>query len=261
MTSVADSLTAKLGPLPVWAWGVGAGAAFNIGRYLVNRRKSASVPAEEPAPGDADAGPESSVSVGGSGSGYYSPGIPSAQVNPGAWGTDEPSTTPATDSAPSTPAAPADNDEWRARAVELLTASGMAPLTVDEAVKRYFAGSPLSPQDQAIISTAVRRLGVPPGGAPPITAAPAPSVTAPAPAGPTAPAPAPAPAPVANPVAAGTSVTVKSGDTLYGLVRAKYGSASLTKLREVAAFNGITLGPAPNYVPRPFAVGQTIRFP
>lgn len=256
---IADSLTAKIGPLPVWAWGVGIGLTFNVGRAVYRRTTSADEP-ETAADGtdSGDAVPLASVGEPLAGvpvSGGYAPAVgnPAGWDGPPADGID----------APDGPAAPTDNEAWRALAVEQLVAAGFHPIQVDEALKRYFAGTGLTPQDQAIVSMAIRRLGVPPGGAPPITSVAGPPPPDPGrgpgtnkpPAQPATPPEAPAtPTPVVG------TVTIKSGDTLWGLVQKRYGTATRAKVDEIAALNGLSWNAAHTQV-SPWRIGQTVKLP
>ena len=76
----------------------------------------------------------------------------------------------------------------------------MTPVSVSEAADNYLGGNPLTAQQEGMVDTAIRALGTPPDGAPPITRAarattaqpaaptPPPSPIVPAPRAPTAPA-------------------------------------------------------------------------
>lgn len=71
----------------------------------------------------------------------------------------------------------------------------------------------------------------------------------------TAPAPTAAPAPVAAP-----TVTVNAGETMYALIHRVTGhNPSVAEIKQVAAINGLHVGPAPAYNITPWRTGQAVR--
>jgi hypothetical protein len=199
MSDITESLTRKLGPLPVWVWGVLAGGAISAGRWAWDKNKNSGTAAVDPA---ADAGASPAVPASASGAGAAGLGGDYGYPNSGAW-EGPPATAPTDGSTPAagTPATtPAEtNAEWVRRAVAALIAAGTGPLVASEAIRKYLAGEPVTPAEQALISSALQSQGMPPEGAPPLTAAaptnPGTVNTTPPPAPTPAPAPAPAPSP------------------------------------------------------------------
>jgi hypothetical protein len=83
----------------------------------------------------------------------------------------------------STPTPPRDNGEWRRRALELLISEGKDPIASQQAVALFLDGKPLTEQQAALVSIAVRLLGAPPEYVPPISVVQAPSTPADVPTG------------------------------------------------------------------------------
>lgn len=265
MTEALDALRSKLGPLPAWAWGTIAAVGIVGGRSLLAARKAK---AETPATGEgAGAAPPAETPATPSMSGT----VPSLFPATPAGGAYDPTT-----DYPSTPAAtapPNDNETWRGAgerwALDNLQWSG---LVISSALQKYLSGSPLSSADVSIVNSVIRAIGPAPQGAPELVLQP--NVTpgnAPAdvtPAAPVTPAPA-APPPTTTvaappppaPVAAETTHTIKAGETLIGIVRARYpGVPVIAKVNEIAAINGLKWNAAHTMV-TPFRVGQILRLP
>lgn len=91
-----------------------------------------------------------------------------------------------------------------------------------------------------------------PGGSGPWTVV---SAAIPAQAKPAAPKP-------ATPKPTSTTVTIRSGDTLWSLTQKQYGRVTVPAMRQVAAANGFTLvGSGSNLKPSRWQIGQTVNFP
>lgn len=167
------TLGEKLGPLPVWVWGVGLGVTITGARWAIDKHKAAAAP--PPAADSTDAGTPAGTGAGVTGGSGVIPGAGSPVAvgslgvpNPGGWNVpaDQVAGTPTTRSGPTT------NAEWQTLAVEALTADGYPPLTVETAISKYLAGNPTTVAEQALISQAFRHTGRPPEGAPVVTTAP-----------------------------------------------------------------------------------------
>lgn len=168
--AIGSAITAKLGPLPVWIWGIALGGTISVGRALLARRSaSTGATPDETATGDTIAA--TAVPVPAVGAAGYELG----NANPGGWNP------PADPVAGSLVTAPTTNSEWLSRAVERIvaTGNGYSPIVVTDALRKYLAQSPTTAQEQAIASLALRELGVPPEGAPQLVNAPTPTGTSP----------------------------------------------------------------------------------
>jgi hypothetical protein len=142
--------TKKAGPLPVWAWvGIAGGG---IGFFYLRKKNTVQAPTAADVAGSSDTGfGTTTQGVGGQ----------SATVNGG-------TTTVTT--------APADNQSWSVKAQNMLIAQGFDPATVALALSNYLGGNNLTPQQQAIVSEALRDAGPTPEPVPPpVTAAPTPT--------------------------------------------------------------------------------------
>lgn len=207
--NVGEALTTKIGPLPAWVYGLALGLGINGVRWYKNQQaQQAASAADEVSDGTASAAgahtgkpapggsgyhtgdPLGSISVGGSVGGYP---IPTGyQMNPGgvitpSGGTSSGSTT-----------APVTNTDWSRRGFDLLVGGGMyQPVAVQEALRAFLAGDPVTAQQEAIVSEVLRRVGSPPEGAPALSRAGASSggQTSQPPAAPSGPPAAPAPTP------------------------------------------------------------------
>ncbi len=172
MSTLTESLTGKIGGVPVWLIGGGIGATI-LGVQLWQRRgqmppadAGAEVePGSEPAGSDAFTAPW----------GPYMPGVYTG-------------TTPATTTEASEPMT---NEQWRRRALALLIARGIDPIQADAGLGAWFRGEQLTAGQYAAVQLALQELGPPPD--PPGTPQLAPT--------PPAPSPQPAPVPVVPPPA------------------------------------------------------------
>lgn len=277
--TAADNLTRKVGPLPAWAWaGITVAGVTTV--ILIRRRYLA-------AGGANGAEPEGDSGEGGTFDEMYgAPSLPGGFVIGGGvpgTGSDVTGDDPTT---PETPEPPATNADWQREAVRYLTARGVQPTLALDSVSRFLAGRTLTSQGQAIIDMALRGVGAPPQPVPPATVSPTPEPVPSPGGGGTTPKPKPKPAPVKTvdkpatvtkpavrtstpkpppapkPDPVRTTVTLSYGDTLYALYRRVYGHyPSVAQVRAVAAFNGLSVGPAPNYNISPWRVGQAVKFP
>lgn len=175
---VVSTLTGKIGPLPVWAWGAIGAVGIRGAQYLRDRKAAAAdTSSTDTAAGGvgSDTGTdELGAPVGYGASGAYG-SIGAAPINPGGSsgysdGSSSSSTTP-----------PTDNYGWINAAQAALVSRGYDPVVVSNALNTIIAGGPSTPQQQAIYSQAVRLIGSPPDGTPIITNTPPPVVNPPKP--------------------------------------------------------------------------------
>lgn len=253
MSTVTDAVTAKLGPLPAWAWGV-LGAAGLRGYSWWRGRQAPATPAVDTGGTEEAAAtePPSSASVR-----TYEPNVPAiAPINL------TPSTsTPATSTPPASPVRYTDNEAWRRAAIDLLVSRGVGAGDAVEAMRAILAGDTVTGVQVSMFNTAVNAIGAPPETVPPIKTrepisyTPQPRPRAGDPATPTSPEPATTPAQPSS----GT-YTIKAGDTLVGVARARYGNANRSTLDKLAALNNLTWNSAHTMV-TPFRVGQVLTLP
>lgn len=166
-----DKLTAKVGPLPAWVWGV---LALGIG-YLAYRHYSGS---------SGSGAPATTVGSTGAATGAVDPGTASDSGNYSADpGVDNSSSSGAVDGTTIIhPGQFTDDGEWSAYAAMHLQATGADPVAVSNALNNYLSGTQLTLAQAALIKLAVTAYGYPPGGVYPINVvgsplAPAPTTT------------------------------------------------------------------------------------
>lgn len=144
-----SKLTHKLGPLPVWAWGVLLGVVLIAAVWWQSHNAaSTATPTATPETVPDDV----------TGTGLSAAGSDSTTV--GATGTTL-----------------LTNALWEAQALADLAGSGVSPLTAQVALENYLNGTALSPTQQGIVNTVLTALGAPPEGvagtpilsAPPVT--------------------------------------------------------------------------------------------
>jgi len=192
MNAAAEALTAKIGPLPAWAWGLGAGVVIAAGRALINLRNEPEPVAAEPVPTDIEVGGEAfTLGTGPTAMPVY------RQTGSGFSATDQP--TP-------TSTGPATNADWAKAATRWgLANTATDPTRIADAIARYLQGAERSEVDVQFINAAIRAIGPVPEGAPTIIRQPVPVAPPPAPTPQNPPpvpvAPPPAPVPVAPPPA------------------------------------------------------------
>lgn len=142
------SLTRKIGPLPVWAYGaIVIAAAWGYYYVTGGRATQASGDSGVPVPdaSDADFVDESGTTLG-SGTGGSNAGT----------GTTSPGT----------------NQEWFSLASQYLLGFGYEGVAVTNALTKYLTGEALSIPERALMNMAVSRWGAPPEGVPVTTGAP-----------------------------------------------------------------------------------------
>lgn len=182
MSEVNTDLTAKIGPLPAWAWG----AIVVVGAIVLQRIRASRAAASAP-PATANATADPTLSD------------PTSGVDPSSEFSSNPFTQAAQDFLTSDPTntafpatlqnglpAPLTNAQWAKAAANSIIGSGADPLAVESALSDYVNGNSLSAAEQSIVSQALSLLGSPPEGVIGVT----PSNN------PVTPAPSPAPAPV-----------------------------------------------------------------
>ena len=139
--ALTDTLGQKLGPLPVWTWGVvvGVGVVAYVWLSKANEQTAAVKPSDAmlatPVAGDSSA----------LDSAFY--------ARNGASGT-YPSDAPAET-----------NLSWLTSVQAVLSGKGFAPLDISNALNRYLNGESLSDSDQRIVNAALTEKGLPPDGA------------------------------------------------------------------------------------------------
>lgn len=212
--AIQDTLTERLGPLPVWAWGGIAGATIAVGRYVYERaRGGATAPAESAdvagpaaAPAPASIAETSSLELGSfMAAGTYNPPADSSFV-----------TAPA---ASTSTLYPQSNDEWVSMATPLVVERmGAKNVEVLAALTKYVNGEALTEREAEFVEAGIRAVGVPPYSVAPVTVKPA--VTAPETTPPPAVTVAPAPAAWAPPayLAGAQFVIDDNGGAVYQIV-------------------------------------------
>lgn len=225
---LTGSLGNKLGPLPVWVWGLIGGLAFGA-VYYIHKKKT-------------DAAAQAAVNTG---SAFTTLGAASNGGNAG-----ELATTGGGGGTGIGGAAGTSLAQWAANATNWLIGQGTSPADASNALSAYINGATLTPNQTTLVNQALANFGVPPSGILPVnTATPTPTPT---PATTPVPAPvAPAPAPAAPAATAGRTYVVQPGDTYWGLAQRFYGNGNLyTKIQ----------GANP-YPARSIPVGATLTIP
>jgi hypothetical protein len=173
-SSPAGVLKKKVAGFPVQTWLLLIGGGAALGLYLRSRNAKKAAPA--PAGTDA-AGLEAAPIAGPASQGNNALGTPGLVTS------DKPTT----------------NLAWENLAINLLIGQGQDPAMVQSAIGKFLNGQPLTTQERALVSLAIRLAGAPPEGAPPASSDPTPA----APSTPTVPA--------APPGAPGTPSSPQSG--------------------------------------------------
>lgn len=280
-SNLTGSLGHKLGPLPVWAWGLIGGLAFGTVYYL-HRRKALA---------QAQAAPTGSAftSLGANSNGGDAGELATTGGSSGLGGT----------------AAGTSLAQWAANAVNWLIGQGTDPGAASNALSAYINGSTLTTDQAGLVNKALSNFGAPPSGILPVNTtqtnqAPAgdpnalksnfpggytrnaadgaiygikadgtqvhltpaeyaalgnPSFTpyGTAPKAPAAPAKATAPAAPAKPAVATRTYRVMSGDTYYSIAGKFYGSSSAANVAKLEGANP--------YPARSIPVGATLKIP
>jgi hypothetical protein len=171
---LADSLTYKLGPLPAWVWGLGAGGVvLGVQAFRRSRQPAAVEPGADGTAPDATA-PDLTAQL----DPFADNQVSWSPMGGGSWATapsvvDPPSSSTAPGDEPNRPTT---NDQWRRQATDLLIASNFAPTLAADAIAKYLDGLALTAQQKAAVSFALRAIGAPPSGAPSIIDLPTPPV-------------------------------------------------------------------------------------
>lgn len=275
-----DQLKGKLGPLPVWGWGLIGGGL--VGGYMYYRKRKAAATANTNA-GSQYSGLNNSSNGGSTGELSTTNGLASS-------GSDVTGSLAG----------------WAAQAVNWLIGQGSNPIDASNAISAYINGQTLTPAQETSVNSALTEFGAPPSGVLPINVSNTSTTTPPTPApdlsqsayqagsgsglwatyqanigsaaaqtayengynnwvyqqtngalgGPTpaaVPAPPAAPAPAAAPAAATRKYTVQSGDTYYGLAQRFYGSSSSANVAKLEGANP--------YPARSIPVGAVLNIP
>lgn len=132
-----ESMSHKLGPLPVGVWLLAIGGGVAIAIYY-RRNAAATTATTDP--------------------------VASTDTQPGAGNLSD-GTDPNT---PTGPQRPSTNEEWYSASVDAIlgTNRGYNPGAVETALRRYLDGQTLNASDQAIVNTAIRLVGAPPSPPP-----------------------------------------------------------------------------------------------
>ena len=191
-------LAKQYGPLPLGAWIILVGGALGIAWYT-NKKNKAAQPVGIV---------EDTSGAGGVGTGGVSQWV---QNNP-----------PPEEVAP----VPTNNVEWARKAINWLIAQGYDASMADTAIRKYLESTPLSLSENALVKSALMKLGSPPEPLPTPPDLPTPPAPAPAPSSPPpAPPPAPAPAPQSQRWVTVTPWPTRFS-TLWGIATWAYGSGA-----------------------------------
>lgn len=132
------SLTAKVGPLPVWAWGAIVGGGLFAYSYISSR----GTPSASQAATDSPSGVDTAT------------GTPTLSRTP----------LPRSTGLPKPPKAPTETRrQWIVKATDYLMAHGIAPLAAEGALVRYSNGGTLSYHQGQLVNRAIKEYGPPPG--------------------------------------------------------------------------------------------------
>jgi hypothetical protein len=133
--------TGKLGPFPVWAWGLVIGSLIIIRMYVSGMSTKTADNATPETTGGLSAVDEAILS------GYSGKDLTDNSSGDTSAGTVDQT-----------------NAMWIAQGVKVCIEAGIAPLTAQVALQKYVDGYQLSPGDQSIINRVVEKLGLPPDG-------------------------------------------------------------------------------------------------
>ena len=159
-------LQAKLGPLPVWAWGLLGGGAV-AGVFWFNQLRDKNGETITDGSDDSQADTSGDFQLPGSSDlldwGYRPSGITSGG-----------SSTPVETSVDT-------NSAWGIRAIAALIGKGVSPIAAQTAINKYLAGEEITSDQAKLIDQAVKEVGQPPeGGLIPNVKVPTPTAPAPA---------------------------------------------------------------------------------
>lgn len=215
-----DRLRQKIGPLPVWAWGLLIGGAAVAYMMWTNRRAGSA--GNVSAPADSTSAGSDAID------GAFTPGTTS-----GGGGLTEDQQDNLADSG----SIFQNNQTWEAKAVAWLSSQGASPLAAQRALEQYLNGEAIT-QDYRTkyVDPAVGHFGLPPDGTlGPVHVVPNPTTTTTTTTTTHTPAPiahTPPPTKAAKPKS--TTYVIRSGDNLTSIAR-RYG----TTVQKIAAANHI----------------------
>jgi Fibronectin type III domain len=158
-----SKLTRKVGPFPVWVWGILLAGAI----YLVRRRMGAAAGQQTD--------PAGNVGTIDPATGYV---YGSQQDQAAMAAHNSTSTDTSSPSASTVGGQYADNSSWGRAAVNYLVGLGEDPTAANEAIQQYLGSQQLTPQQQAMVNLAIQGIGAPPQ-LPGPTGTPPPPVTTP----------------------------------------------------------------------------------
>lgn len=155
---VKGFLSKKVGPLPVGLWIVGVGGGLVLALWLrraYGGNGATAMDGEYDTPEGTGGAAYSDPSYTGTGGGGFQPD-PFDPVEP-------------TDGDAETPTATTngarqfkDNQAWKRRAIDTLTANGVSYITAVRAIDRYLSGKPLNKRQRALIDSIGASIGAPP---------------------------------------------------------------------------------------------------
>jgi hypothetical protein len=145
-----DALTRKIGPLPVWVWGVGLGLAYDL--VVVRKKAGTAGQQTDPAGNVGTIDPATGYVYGSSQdqAGLAAQNSTSTDGNSGG------------SSGSTTAGQYADNASWGRAAVNYLVGLGEDPTAANEAIQQYLGSQTLTPQQQAMVNLVIQGIGAPP---------------------------------------------------------------------------------------------------
>lgn len=145
----ANAFTRKLGPFPVWVWGLGLAAVI----YLFRGKLSGG------GGGGQQTDPAGNVGTIDPATGYVY-GTPQDQA--GLAAQNSTSTGTSSSSGSTVGGQYADNSSWGRAAVNYLVGLGVDPTSANEAIQQFLGSQTLTPQQQGLVNLAVQGIGAPP---------------------------------------------------------------------------------------------------
>jgi len=235
----ASGLRSKAGPLPIWAWGALLGLVAVGFIYW----RSSNAAANSAAAGTTDSGSQIDPTVD-----YTAAGLGATQASSDTTNADTSSSTPVY----------GDNDSWVSGIVQWLNGQGKDPIKVRQALTNYLNGGIITPDQLAIIKSAIGYAGDAPDG---LAGTPTEAVTPPVKApGSVIPGPVRGTnlphkaAPTKRAPVTSVKYRIVSGDSLSKIAKHFYGSASEANIRKLQTANHIS---NPNVI----IAGHTITIP
>lgn len=184
MSAITDTLTARVGGVPTWVYGVGVGGLTLAALAWRDRRRS---PADSATPGDTPADGSASPSAGVVDlSGYDADvSLSPSPMGGGTWAVAPRDATddPLDDTAPEVvPTGISSNLQWQRVTSNWALANGFAQIAVVNGIGGALDGEELGPEELAVVRAVLSQFGAPPDGMPPVRARTvAPVVNAPPP--------------------------------------------------------------------------------